>query len=188
MKKFDIILVIIYQALGYLWHFIIYVGLIPILLVLLSQGMDYLLLGVVLKVSTTIPVGFLPIYHLFSVLVFAYGILIIVEAMVVLYEEAKVFPFTVIPHKQMQPGKLAKSGWYAKVRHPMVLGYLVSLIGVGLFFQSVTLIIWWVPLVGSLMIMMTTASEEKKLLRWFGDEYQKYKDETPALFPRLFKK
>jgi len=188
MKKNNIILIIIYQAIGYMWHFVIYIGLIPVLIILLSQGMDYLLLEVLLKINIVIPAELTPVYNLFAVLVFAYGLLIMVEAMIVLYEEAKVFPFTVISHKQMQPGKLATRGWYGKVRHPMILGYLIALIGVGLFIKSITLIIWWVPLIGALMIEFAIASEEKKLLRWFGDEYRKYQNETPVLFPRIFKK
>ncbi len=77
---------------------------------------------------------------------------------------------------------LVTTGIYARIRHPIYLGNLLSFIAVPLIFSS-----WG----GLLIILLITLPaliyrirvEEEFLLRHFGEEYRKYMDKTGKLLP-----
>ena len=120
MKKENSIALILYQTLGYLWHLIVYIVLVPSLLVLMGQGLDYLLFKYLLSFDLAIKLDptVATVLELSAFALIAFGVLIILEASLTLYKEAKAFPFSNITNKHLQPSKLATSGWYARVRHP----------------------------------------------------------------------
>ncbi len=78
--------------------------------------------------------------------------------------------------------QLVTTGIYAKIRHPIYLGNLLSFIAVPLIFSS-----WG----GLLIILLTTLSalsyrikiEEEFLLRHFGEEYKEYMGKTRKYLP-----
>jgi protein-S-isoprenylcysteine O-methyltransferase Ste14 len=181
---------VVVQAIGYAWHLSIFGIVVPFFIVTLSRGTDYLLfdyfMGVDLSTNSLL-LQAETVVNLFALVVFSLGLLIILEATLTLYSETRGFPFSSLPHERLRPQKLAISGWYAWVRHPMLLGYLLMLGGLGVFMTSATLVLWWVPLLGFVSVHYYYMSEEKKLLRWFGDEYKAYQSSVPALIPRLFK-
>ncbi len=187
MAQSNRLVVFLYQFVGYLWHLCLFVIVIPYLLVRLSEGLDYLVFELVLKVDVMGWWDLIPttVSSLVSLVVIAVGLLILLESTLTLYEKARAFPFTTIPHEHLRPRQLATGGWYGRVRHPMLLGYLVVLLGVGIWFHLLTMILWWVPLFGGLMLEYSLRFEERDLSRWFGEEYQLYQREVPALIPRV---
>ncbi len=78
--------------------------------------------------------------------------------------------------------RLVTTGIYARIRHPIYLGNLLSFLAVPLIFSS-----WG----GLLIIFLTTLPalmyrikvEEEFLLQHFKDEYKKYREETPGMIP-----
>lgn len=179
------------QTVGYIWYFIVYVILLPFFILMLSKGLDYLvfdqLLGLNVK-EIVVSSGLFIAYELFALVMFSLGVLLFLEATITLYAKTNGFPFSTIQHKHLQPKTLATSGIYGKIRHPMLLGYLVILISLGLVEFSPMMIFWWVPLLGACFVEYYKLTEEKKLLNWFGDEYMQYRKQVPALIPRFRKK
>ena len=81
--------------------------------------------------------------------------------------------------------KIVETGIYKFIRHPAYLGYLASLLGIGLVLGN------WVglaavvafPLLG---IMYRIHVEESVLLNYFGSAYQDYANRTKRLLPRIW--
>lgn len=187
MKKENSIALILYQTLGYLWHLIVYIVLVPSLLVLMGQGLDYLLFKYLLSFDLAIKLDptVATVLELSAFALIAFGVLIILEASLTLYKEAKAFPFSNITNKHLQPSKLATSGWYARVRHPMILGYVIVMSGLSILMFSPSMLFWLTPVLALFMVYVAKAREERRLLDWFGKEYKKYQENVPALIPKL---
>ena len=81
--------------------------------------------------------------------------------------------------------KIVETGIYKIIRHPAYLGYLASLLGIGLVLGN------WVgltalvvlPLLG---ILYRIHVEESVLLSYFGSAYQEYANRTKRLLPRIW--
>ena len=82
--------------------------------------------------------------------------------------------------------KLVKKGIYARTRHPMYLGIILILIGIPLISSSLLVALY--SFITILMIFWLIRYEEKHLAKKFGKEYEKYKKETPILFPEFYTK
>jgi len=81
--------------------------------------------------------------------------------------------------------KLIIVGPYRLCRNPLQLGVILYYLGLGTFLGSLTvgLVVFMIGLIiGSLYHRFI---EEKELLIRFGDEYKKYREETPFLIPRF---
>ncbi|UCG10165.1 MAG: isoprenylcysteine carboxylmethyltransferase family protein [Dehalococcoidia bacterium] len=83
------------------------------------------------------------------------------------------------------PPRLVTGGIYSRVRNPMVLGWIIMLIGVGLLLNSISLIFILTPLFMLLNFVYLKTIEEKEMEKKFGEEYLKYKQNVPMFFPRL---
>ena len=86
--------------------------------------------------------------------------------------------------KGFPQGILFTRGPYAACRHPLYSSWVVFLVpGLGLMVQS------WPVLCVTLAMYVTlkvlVRKEEDEMLRLFGQEYQDYRDRTPAVFPLL---
>lgn len=81
--------------------------------------------------------------------------------------------------------KLATSGPYAYVRHPIYTGMLGMLLATGLAISH-----WWAMLAALLVFIIGTVirvrSEEKLLREAFGQEFDNYSQRVPAIVPGLF--
>ena len=75
--------------------------------------------------------------------------------------------------------KLVKTGFYRLVRHPL---YLFSIIAFWLFPYVTDLILAFI-LAGTLYFLIGLIPEEHKLAETFGEEYQQYHRDVPALIP-----
>jgi protein-S-isoprenylcysteine O-methyltransferase Ste14 len=81
--------------------------------------------------------------------------------------------------------KLATTGPYAYVRHPIYTGMLGMLVATGLAFSH------WAALLPALVIffvgtIIRVRSEEKLLREAFGEKFDDYKRRVPAIVPGLY--
>jgi protein-S-isoprenylcysteine O-methyltransferase Ste14 len=81
--------------------------------------------------------------------------------------------------------KLATTGPYAYVRHPIYTGMLGMLLATGLAFSH------WAALLPALVIffvgtIIRVRSEEKLLGEAFGEQFEEYKQRVPAIVPGLY--
>lgn len=83
-----------------------------------------------------------------------------------------------------EPNELIVRGPYRFVRHPIMVGLTLVLIGESLMFQSAMPFLWWLvmALPGIPFIIFV---EERRLERKFGDAYRRYRAMVPAFIPRL---
>jgi protein-S-isoprenylcysteine O-methyltransferase Ste14 len=81
------------------------------------------------------------------------------------------------------PIHLQTSGWYARMRNPLLLGVVSILLGEAVFFASLPLLgyacIYWLQL-----HWFVVAREERDLRRAFGDAFDAYAREVPRWIPR----
>ena len=80
--------------------------------------------------------------------------------------------------------KLIITGPYAYVRNPMLLGVFLILLAEAIFFQSMALFVYLLIFI-SINALYFPLSEEKGLLRRYGQAYQEYKNNVPRFIPRL---
>ena len=81
--------------------------------------------------------------------------------------------------------KLATSGPYAYVRHPIYSGMLGMLVATGLAISH------WAALLAGLVVffvgtIIRVRSEEKLLREAFGDEFENYAQRVPAIVPGVY--
>ena len=81
------------------------------------------------------------------------------------------------------PPKLVKTGPYRYIRNPMLTGVFLLLIGLGLFINSFSLVVFFTPLFVLINVWELKRIEEPELIRRLGDEYIKYRRETPMFLP-----
>lgn len=81
---------------------------------------------------------------------------------------------------------LTRSGILAKVRHPIYSGVILIVIGFFLFVPTPASLVATLTILIYLPIGMVL--EEQKLVRLYGEAYQNYRKEVPALIPRLFRR
>lgn len=83
-----------------------------------------------------------------------------------------------------QSTELITEGVYGQTRNPMLFGYLLCLIAMGILMKSISVTII-IP--GGYIILWTIwlkTREEPALEDRFGDPYREYKSKTPYLIPR----
>lgn len=83
------------------------------------------------------------------------------------------------------PKELVTTGLYSRARNPMLLGWFIMLFGVGILFNSISLIFIFTPLFILLNILYVKTIEEKEMEKKFGKEYLKYKESVPMFIPRV---
>lgn len=68
-------------------------------------------------------------------------------------------------------------------RNPMVLGTATAYLGLSLWVGSISAVVFVLGFAG-LLLLYVKVLEEKELEARFGDDYLRYKESTPFLFPR----
>ncbi|WP_295754583.1 isoprenylcysteine carboxylmethyltransferase family protein [Undibacterium sp.] len=81
--------------------------------------------------------------------------------------------------------RLATDGWYARMRHPQYVAFI--LIMFGFLLQWPTLITLFMFPVLVFMYVRLAKHEEKDALAEFGDLYRQYAMRTPGFFPKIGK-
>ena len=80
--------------------------------------------------------------------------------------------------------KLAADWMYAWTRNPMVLAGLSFFLSLGIWFQSVLIVLWVLFLFTPALLFFVKVYEERELEFRFGASYLEYKSRTPMLFPK----
>jgi len=80
--------------------------------------------------------------------------------------------------------KLAVDWLYAWTRNPMVLAGLAWFLSLGIWFQSVSFVLWVLILIAPALLFFVKVYEEQELEIRFGASYLEYKSKTPMLFPK----
>ena len=84
-----------------------------------------------------------------------------------------------------QSTTLITTGVYGQTRNPMLFGYLLCLISLGIVMKSISIAL----IIPTLYILFWTiwlkTREEPALEIRFGDKYREYKANTPYLVPRI---
>lgn len=81
------------------------------------------------------------------------------------------------------PGTLVRSGLHGRMRHPIYTGTIVLLLGWLLLSPTAATALC----IGLTFVYLPVgiALEERKLIALFGEDYRRYRQEVPALIPRL---
>jgi len=77
--------------------------------------------------------------------------------------------------------QLASTGPYARIRHPQYVAFIFILFGFLLQWPTLLTLLMFPVLVW--MYVKLAQSEERDALATFGDDYQRYLDNTPAFIP-----
>ena len=155
-------------------YFMVWVSTVPPL------GLEYLL-----QVHPIFGEGFGSFSTLFPLLgylgcfVFALGITMRLVAVATLHR------YFTVSVSILEKHAIVDTGIYGIIRHPSYLGYLASMLGIGLMFEN------WVGL--AVLVLLPLASilyrihvEERVLLHHFGASYQAYAKRTKRLLPGIW--
>jgi protein-S-isoprenylcysteine O-methyltransferase Ste14 len=109
----------------------------------------------------------------------AFGVTIRIIAVITLKKQFTTKVLIIEKHK------IVATGIYKIIRHPAYLGYLASLLGIGLVLEN------WVGLTALVVlplsgILYRIHVEESVLLGYFGAEYQEYANRTKRLLPGIW--
>jgi protein-S-isoprenylcysteine O-methyltransferase Ste14 len=85
--------------------------------------------------------------------------------------------------KTLEYSNLITSGAFAICRHPITLGFVLLLPGIGLIFDFIPLVL--MTFVYNPLLIALLFYEEKELDQRFGDKYKDYKKNVPFLIPRF---
>jgi protein-S-isoprenylcysteine O-methyltransferase Ste14 len=92
-----------------------------------------------------------------------------------------------IPTKSTETIFLVNSGPYKYCRNPMIFGYVLIFVGLGLLLNSWSLMVLISVIVCGLLIIYVKVKEERDLEKRFGDSYKKYKENTSFIIPWVSK-
>lgn len=123
----------------------------------------------------------------FSVLLLLIGGYYVVESIRILLVEGRGIPMgDVFP--EAQSTELITTGIYGQTRNPMVFGYLLCLVAMGVWMRSIS-IIFIIPLTFTILWTIWLKTwEEPALETRFGENYREYRRVTPYLIPRPWRK
>ena len=109
-------------------------------------------------------------FHVASNILLVAGFWVLASAWKVLYEAQRA-------------RRLAKTGAYARIRHPQYVGFV--LIMTGFLFQWPTLVTLAMFPILVFMYARLAKREQADMLAQFGDEYRRYMTKVPAFIPKL---
>lgn len=78
---------------------------------------------------------------------------------------------------------IAVTGPYARIRHPQYMGFIIIMFGFLLQWPTIVTLAMFPILV--IMYARLALWEEKEMVKTFGEEYQRYRERTPAFIPRF---
>lgn len=81
------------------------------------------------------------------------------------------------------PSRLVVRGPYRRLRHPMITGVACVLLGEATLFGSRSLLVWFACFVAVNAAYLPLV-EEPRLIRRFGEDYERYREQVPRWLPR----
>ena len=87
-------------------------------------------------------------------------------------------------HRAHAQNQLATTGLYGLVRHPQYTGLFIGIFGEGIVHWPTLFSVGLFPVI-VLAYGLLARSEEKRVIKQFGDEYHAYQQQVPRFFPRL---
>jgi len=81
------------------------------------------------------------------------------------------------------PPEVVTTGPYRYARNPMLTGVFLFLFGLGLAFDSLSLVFFFTPLFVVVNLWELKQIEEPELVKRFGDTYVDYQKRTPMFIP-----
>lgn len=117
-----------------------------------------------------------------SIVCFIIGIPWMLSAVLWQLVRGKGTPVPVVPTKQF-----LQNGPYRYVRNPMILGFVLYLLGWTFLFNKAGAFLA-AAIITALLLAEVKIIEEPELEKRFGDTYREYRKETPFIFPRWVKK
>ena len=109
-------------------------------------------------------------FHLLSAIFIFGGFALLASAWRVLY-------------RAQRGHKVVMTGPYALLRHPQYVGFISIMFGFLLQWPTLLTVVMFPVLV--FMYLRLAQREEKEALAGFGEEYARYRDDTPAWLPRF---
>jgi protein-S-isoprenylcysteine O-methyltransferase Ste14 len=91
------------------------------------------------------------------------------------------------PAPKVATQRLVTQGPYAYTRNPMTLGALLMYLGIGMWIES-GVVVFLTAIVFSVLLTFIYFRETSELTERFGEEYLTYKQRTPFLLPRLWRR
>lgn len=128
--------------------------------------------GILWNVIFDIRGGMMSWLHIVSTIIVAAGMLIIVDAWPTL-------------HRAYKENKLATTGLYRYVRHPQYDGFLLVMIGYILMWPTILTLLMFPVL--AVMYVRLAKKEEEIVEAERTEEYERYKEVTPAFIPNFLK-
>ena len=122
--------------------------------------------------------------HLAGVPVFLAGFLLSVTSIWQLYSYGLGMPWGDVVDDS-QSSRLVTVGLYSYTRNPMLLGYGLFIMGVGLYYESFAMAFVLSTAVVALVSLWIKNREEPELVKRFGQDYIKYRERTPFIVPRI---
>lgn len=86
-------------------------------------------------------------------------------------------------YRARQESRLVTDGLYAIVRHPQYTGLAIALFGEGVVHWPTLFSVALFPVI-VLVYVLLARSEERAMLKQFGDEYRAYRSRVPGFIPR----
>jgi protein-S-isoprenylcysteine O-methyltransferase Ste14 len=86
-------------------------------------------------------------------------------------------------HHAQQNRQLAVAGWYARMRHPQYVAFIMIMFGFLLQWPTIPTLVMFPILV--FVYVRLAKREERLALYEFGDEYRRYMKTTPAWIPKF---
>ena len=125
--------------------------------------------------------------HLVGAPVFLVGFLVSVASIWQLYSYGSGMPWGDVA-EDSQSSALVTEGLYSYTRNPMLLGYGLFILGVGLYYGSFTTAFVLSILLVAVVSLWIKNREEPELVKRFGQDYIRYREETPFIMPRMPRK
>jgi protein-S-isoprenylcysteine O-methyltransferase Ste14 len=148
----------------------------PIIGILVSMAMDNLL-----NLPKIIP----PPYNLVVAPIFLIvGFFWSIWANIEIYKRGKGSP---VPFKDTHTLNVVSSGPYKYTRNPMIFGYVLIWIGLGVLINSFFLTVGFALIILIVLIVIVKVWEEKNLEKRFGSHYLEYKKNVSFIIPFLKK-
>lgn len=108
-------------------------------------------------------------FHLLSIVFIGGGFVLLAKAWRILYQAQRI-------------GMLARTGPYAKIRHPQYVGFILIMFGFLLQWPTILTVLMFPVLV---WMYVRLARREEQRLAAFSAEYRRYMRRVPGFFPRL---